>query len=176
MTKIPRGKIVRLIRIVATLIVAYLEGCAVAQQMTVADTPHQNGKVSLLFSPYTRHYDYDAEHKNVLMLGLEREHADARVDGISVFKNSFGQPSVYVYPLGGVYHAVGGIKGLSFKWSAGLIYGYLAPYQNKVPLNYKGLSLAIVPALAYEFMPGWSVQVDVLGTAGLMFQLNAALN
>jgi len=166
----------KLIRIVATLIVAYLAGGAFAQPLTAADTVDQHEKVSLLFSPYTHHYDYDLEHKSVLMLGVEREHLDGWVDGISVFRNSFGQPSIYVYPFGGVYQDIGGITGLSFKWSAGLIYGYVGSYQSKVPLNYKGVSPGLVPALAYEFIPGWSAQVDVLGTAGLMFQLNVALN
>ena len=165
----------KLIRILAAVIVAQLAGHACAQQIMTEGAAEQDKKLSLLFSPYTNHFSYDVEHKNVWMVGVEREHPDGRVDGITVFTNSFGQPSVYVYPWGGVYHAIGGIKGLSFKWSAGLIYGYVDSYQNKVPLNYKGFSPGVVPALAYEFIPGWSAQLDVLGTAGLMFQLNVAL-
>jgi hypothetical protein len=83
---------------------------------------------------------------------------------------------VYAYPWGGVYHAIGGIKPLSFKWTAGLLYGYINPYENKVPLNYQGFSPGLIVALAYEFKPGWSGQLNFLGTAGVMFQLNAPLN
>ena len=110
------------------------------------------------------------------MVGVEREHPDAKLDGFTLFTNSFGQPTVYVYPWGGVYHDIGGINHLSFKWTAGLLYGYKDPYQDKVPYNHSGFSPAVIPALAYEFKPGWSAQVNVLGTAGLMFQLNAPFN
>jgi hypothetical protein len=165
----------KLTRLVATAIVAYLAGHAFAQQTSAAGGVDQEKKLSLMFGPYAHHFTYDAEHKDVIMVGLEREHAAAKLDGIVLFTNSFGQLTVYVYPWGGAYHDLGGIKGLSFKWTAGLMYGYVDPYQDKVPFNYKGLSPAIVPALAYEFSPGWSAQIDLLGNAGLMFQLNVAL-
>lgn len=71
-----------------------------------------------------------------------------------------------------MYHGIYGIQSLSFKWTAGLLYGYKEPYENKVPLNYNGFSPGAIIALEYEFKPGWSAQVDMLGTAGLMFQLN----
>lgn len=165
----------KLIRIAVGLIVCHLAGPAFAQSSAASQT-EQGSRLRLQLSPYTEHFTYDTEHRDVLMIGVEREHPDARIDGISLFTNSFGQPSVYLYPWGGVYHAIGGISRLSFRWTAGLLYGYVAPYQNKVPLNYKGFSPAVVPALAYEFMPGWLAQVDMLGTAGLMLQLSVALN
>lgn len=106
------------------------------------------------------------------MVGLEREHANGKLDGLTLFSNSFGQESVYLYPWGGVYKGIYGIKPLSFKWTAGLLYGYVPPYENKVPLNHNGFSPGAIIALAYEFKPGWSAQVNALGTAALMFQLN----
>lgn len=139
-------------------------------------TKDRGSVLRLQFSPYTRHNTYDADHSDVVLIGLEREHPNASLDGISLFSNSFGQPVVYVYPWGGVYREPGGIRHLSFKWTAGLMYGYREPYENKVPLNYKGLSIAVIPALAYEFRPGWSAQVNLLGTAAVMFQLNMPLN
>ena len=165
----------KLIRIAVGLIVCHLAGPAFAQSSATPQTD-QGSRLRLQLSPYTEHFTYDAEHKDVLMLGLERETVDAKIDGMILFINSFGQPSAYLYPWGGVYHSIAGIKRLSFKWTAGLMYGYKEPYQNKVPLNYKGFSLAAIPALAYEFTPGWSGQVNLLGTAGLMLQLNVALN
>lgn len=165
----------RLIGIVLGLIVAQLASSALAQQPSAWQTGEAN-KLSLLLGPYTYHFTYDPEHKEVLLLGVEREYPDARLDGITVFTNSFGQPSAYLYPWGGAYHAVGGIRGLSFKWTAGILYGYVAPYQDKVPLNYKGFSPAVIPSLAYEFTPGWSGQLNLLGNNALMFQLSVALN
>jgi hypothetical protein len=46
------------------------------------------------------------------------------------------------------------------------------PYENKVPYNHNGFSPGAIVALAYEFKPGWSAQIDLLGTAAMMFQLN----
>jgi hypothetical protein len=127
------------------------------------------------FSPYTLHYTQDDKHKDVLMVGLEREHANAKLDGFTLFTNSFGQPTIYVYPWGRVYRPLSGHEQLSFKWTAGLLYGYKDPYEDKVPLNYGGFSPAIIPAIAYEFKSGWSAQVNFLGTAALMFQLSTPI-
>ncbi len=162
------------IRIIAALIVGYWAATALAQQNPAPDLGAAS-VVRLQLSPYTYHYTYDTEHSDVVMIGLEREYPDARLDGVTLFSNSFGQASVYLYPWGHVYHAIGGIKALSFKWTAGLLYGYKAPYEDKVPLNYKGFSPGFIPALAYEFKPGWSAQLSFLGNAALMFQINAPL-
>jgi hypothetical protein len=42
-------------------------------------------------------------------------------------------------------------------------------------MNYNGFSPAVIPAVVYEFQSGWSVQANILGTAGMMFQLSAPL-
>ena len=165
----------KLIRIAACLIVAQLAGSALAQTASAADSGKGN-LLSLQLSPYTRHNTYDDAHKNVIAVGLEREYPNGKLDGISLFRNSFGQTSAYLYPWGGVYHSIGGIQPLSFKWTAGLLYGYKEPYERKVPLNYKGFSPGAVISLAYELKPGWSAQVNMLGTAAFMLQLNVQLN
>lgn len=165
----------KLIPAMMGLIVAQLVFSAHAESSWWADF----GKDKVLnwqFSPYTHHYTYDSEHRPVVMFGLERAHPDGALDGAALFTNSFGQPTVYVYPWGGVYHPFDGLPRLSLKWTAGLLYGYRQPYEEKVPLNFKGLSPAVIPAVGYDFASGWSAQVNILGTAGLMFQLNAPFN
>jgi len=124
------------------------------------------------FSPLTYHYSQDPEHKPVVMIGLEREHPHGDIDGLALFTNSFGQPTAYWYPWGQSYQDIAGVTGLSVKWTAGLLYGYRAPYESKVPLNFRGLSPALIPAVAYEIKPGYSAQINFLGTAGLMFQFS----
>ena len=164
------------IRIVLGLIVAQLSGTAMAEPGFLSDLKRDK-VVRWQFSAYsTYHYTPSDEHKPVVMVGLEREHPNAKMDGFTLFSNSFGQPTVYVYPWGGIYHDIWGIEHLSFKWTAGLLYGYREPHKDKVPFNYNGLSPGIVPALAYEFRPGWSVQASFLGTAAVMFQVNAPFN
>jgi hypothetical protein len=91
---------------------------------------------------------------------------------MTLFSNSFGQECVYIYPWGQVYKNLFGVQPLSFKWTAGLLYGYKEPYEHKVPMNYKGFSPGLIAAVAYQFPSGWTAQVDTLGTAALMFQIN----
>ena len=158
-------------RVSLFLIVAHLSGHALAEQDFLPELARDK-VLTWQLSPLTYHFSQDEGHKRVVMVGLEREHPSAQLDGVALFTNSFGQPTVYVYPWGGVYRNLGGINHLSFKWTAGLLYGYKAPYADKVPLNFKGFSPVVIPALAYEFKPGWTGQLNFLGVAGLMFQLN----
>jgi hypothetical protein len=179
-----------LIRIVSGLIVAYFAASAVAQvapaavPVPVANPPvampasaakEAGPKLTLMLSPYTYHLNPRPVHKNVYLIGLEREYSNAKLDGLVLFSNSFGQPSVYVYPFGGVCKSVFGVEKLSFKWTAGVIYGYRGEYKDEVA-NLGGFAPAVIPGLAYEFKPGWSAQVNLLGKAAVQFQLNAPLN
>jgi hypothetical protein len=163
------------VRLATLLIVACLAGPSLANQGLLSELARDK-VMTWQFSPLTYHYSEDPEHKPVVMVGLEREHPNAKVDGLALFTNSFGQPTIYIYPWGRTYKSIFGLEHLSFKWTAGLLYGYRQPYENKVPLNFKGLSPVLIPALAYEFAPGWSAQVNILGAAGLMFQLNKPFN
>ncbi|WP_332777298.1 ABC transporter ATP-binding protein [Polaromonas sp.] len=157
-----------------TLLTLSISPMASAQE--AAATPDASGnKIRFQFSPYSRHFTYNSEHAHVFMLGLERERPDRKLDGVAVFRNSFGQPSAFLYPWGERYPSIAGITGLDFKWTAGLLYGYRAPYENKVPLNYKGFSPGLILALSYQITPRLSTQINMLGTAGLMLQLNAEL-
>jgi len=154
------------------LIVAQLACSALAMPDVITNWAAGN-VVHWQFSPLTYHYSEDPEHKRVVMVGLEREHADRSIDGAAFFTNSFGQPTLYLYPWGHTFKSVAGIDKLSLKWTAGVLYGYRAPYENKVPLNFRGLSLALIPAVVYDIKPDWQAQLNILGTAGLMFQLNS---
>ena len=164
----------KLIPLAVALIVAQV-ACGAGARQVDAPEASQNVKLHLQVSPFTYHYTYDEGHKKVIMVGLEREFVSGKLDGLTAFSNSFGQPCVYVYPWGGVWHGVAGVEDLSVKWTAGVLYGYKPPYDNKVPLNQGGFSPAAILAVAYQFAPGWSAQVNMLGTAALMFQLNMAI-
>jgi hypothetical protein len=161
-------------RIGPTLSWLLMTSLVYAEQSIVPSTD-VGPKLQWQYSPYTQHFWPSPEHKKVFVLGLEREHLGDKIDGITFFQNSFGQPSIYLYPWGRIYKNIYGIDRLSFKWTAGLLYGYVEPYEYKVPLNYNGFSPGAIVALAYEFRPGWSFQVDLLGNAGLTFQLNGPI-
>jgi hypothetical protein len=177
-----------LIRIVGSLIVAYFAASAMAQvapaaapaanlpaAVPAAQAKETGPKLTLMLSPYTYHFNPKPTHKDVILVGLEREYASRKLDGAALFTNSFGQPSIYVYPWGGVYKSILGVEKLSFKWTGGIIYGYRGEFKDEVA-NVGGFAPVVVFGLNYEFKPGWSAQVNTLGLAAAQFQLNIALD
>jgi hypothetical protein len=127
-------------------------------------------------APFALHWNRSSEHKNVYLLGIERNQpaapswvaADETIWGVSVFRNSFGQTSAYAY-LGYRWNNLFGYPALSFKMSGGLLYGYKKPYENKVPFNRNGFSPGVIPTVGYKLARNDSAQVGLLGTAGLIF-------
>lgn len=132
------------------------------------------GAWDLVFSPYTLHYNPDEDHKPVVMLGLSKGLEGRWLAGGVIFSNSFGQPSIYVYG-GQRYVSPFGFENWYLQWTAGLLYGYVGEYQDKVPLNYKGFSPGFVPSIGYRFNKYVYGELDFLGTAALMFTLVAPL-
>lgn len=140
-----------------------------------ASTPHTTPTGDtwrVIASPYTYHYSYNPEHRPVHMIGLERQYAGGFVLGGSWFRNSFGQPSAYVY-AGRRFDHVGGYASPFVQLTGGLLYGYKPPFENKVPLNHGGFSPGAVLSLGWQFTPMYSAQVNVLGNSALMFQFSA---
>ena len=123
-------------------------------------------------SPYTWHYHYSPDHRHVYMLGLEKQRADGLVIGGSWFRNSFGQPSAYVY-AGHRFLNFTPYEPLFAQLTAGVLYGYKPPFENKVPLNHNGFSPGAVLSVGWQFTPMISAQVNLLGNAAMMFQVSA---
>jgi hypothetical protein len=130
--------------------------------------PAADKRWDLTLSPYTLHYSDSAEHKPVVLASLDRAVADNRFCGMSLFSNSFGQPTAYVY-VGQRWDNVMGQPQLFAKVTAGIFYGYVGKYKDKVPFNYNGFSPGIIPSLGYAWTPHDSVQMLILGNAALMF-------
>ncbi len=131
-----------------------------------APAPAHRGEIT--FSPYTHHFSNNPEHKKVVLVALDEQLPGDRLCGISFFSNSFGQPSVYVY-AGQQFNNLWGVPQLFAKVTGGIMYGYVSPYENKVPLNHNGFSPAVIPAVGYKLTPHDSVQLQFLGNAALMF-------
>jgi hypothetical protein len=128
------------------------------------------GHPRLALSPWSVHFAPSEEHKPVLALALEWQRDDDWLGGASFFTNSFGQPSGYVYAgqrIGTLFQH----KQLFAQWTAGLMYGYRGAYEDKVPFNNNGFSPGAVVALGWAFDERSSAQVNLLGSAGLMFQI-----
>ena len=136
--------------------------------LAVKGAPEPSHRGEFTFSPYTYHFSNNPDHKHVVLVALDEQLPGGRLCGISLFSNSFGQPSTYVY-AGQQFNRLLGQPGLFLKVTAGILYGYVGQYQNKVPLNRHGFSPAIIPSLGYQLTEQDSVQVQLLGTAGVMF-------
>ena len=131
-----------------------------------APAPTHRGEFT--FSPYTHHWHPSDEHKPVVLVALDEQLPGGRLCGVSLFSNSFGQPTAYVY-AGQQFNQLFGRPEWFLKVTAGVMYGYVGQYQHKVPMNHHGFSPVIIPSLGYKFTEHDSVQVKLLGTAGVMF-------
>ena len=117
-------------------------------------------------SLYTTHYDPKPEHVNdQKMLGFELETGDKQVYGLSVFDNSFGQKSEYLY-MGKKWHSFSSERAY-FKLTGGLLHGYKEPYEDKIPFNELGVAPALVPTLGYQHKL-FAVEFSQLGLAAGM--------
>jgi hypothetical protein len=128
-------------------------------------------ELSFMWGPFTHHFSKSSEHKYVWLVGIEAEYPDQSIAGATYFSNSFGQPSTYIYPFGKIYKNALNVQDLYFKWSAGLIYGYLSPHQDKVPYNRNGFSPGMIPAIGIQ-KKNFSAQINFLYLEGLMLQFN----
>ena len=125
-------------------------------------------KWDLTLSPYTHHWSNNPEHKQVMLVALDSHVSGGRFCGLSLFTNSFGQGSAYVY-VGQQWDNIFGNPKLFTKVSAGLLYGYRGEYKDKIPFNQAGIAPAIIPSLGYAITPKDSAQLFILGNAGLLF-------
>jgi hypothetical protein len=127
-----------------------------------------------VFSPFAVHFSYSSIHKPVVLFGMERERPDGIVWGGAIFSNSFGQPSAYAFG-GQRLYGWSPWAPLYAEWSAGLLYGYVGQYKNKVPLNYNGFSPGLVGGLGWQFTPKFAGQINLLGSSGLIVMMSIEL-
>lgn len=137
-------------------------------EAAMAKPPGDDSRV-LFVSNYTYHWTDSEEHVRVLAMSIQQELVEHRFCGLSLFTNSFGQPSAYVYVGKSWPGFLPAIPHLFASVSAGVLYGYVSPYENKVPGNINGFSPAIVPSLGYQLTPHVAIQTQLLGTAAVMF-------
>ncbi len=132
----------------------------------------QGDRHHLILSPFTQHFRYSPEHEYVWLAGVERQRGDGSLAGAAYFSNSFGQPSAYIYPWGKTFRNLVDDAPLYAKLTAGLLYGYKPPYEDKIPFNFNGFAPAIIPAVGWEFRGRQQVQMNFLGLNGVMLQFS----
>jgi hypothetical protein len=135
-----------------------------------SNSPEPEAGQRWIFSaaPVVYHWTDDPARKYAFVLALERRIAGNRFCGLSLFRNSFGQASAYLY-AGQRWDNLWGNPDLSLKMSAGIIYGYTGEESDKVPYNWNGFSPAIIPSFVYRVTPVETLDLMILGTAGVVF-------
>lgn len=156
-------------------LLAALSSPAMATDWTLCpgiDQPAAEGstepRYEAFFSPYTHHWSHDEEHKPVVALSVSRLLPNDRFCGVSLFRNSFGQPSAYAFVGKNWPGLLPSHPRIYASVTAGIMYGYVGKYKRKVPLNVAGFSPALVPAIGYRFSPNASFELQILGTAAVM--------
>jgi hypothetical protein len=127
------------------------------------------GHWRVLTSPYTYHWKARTDHAHAWALGVERQRDDGWFAGASYFKNSFGQPSAYVY-MGKRWDGWLSQPQLYLAASGGVLYGYRGAYKDKVPFNHNGWSPGALFTAGWQLDKHRSVAVHALGSAGVMLQ------
>lgn len=122
-------------------------------------------------SPFSHHFRTSAEHRYVWALGAEWQRNDDWLAGASYFRNSFGQPSAYLY-VGKRWTSLLGQPALFAQLSGGMLYGYRGQYEDKVPLNNNGFSPGALASLGWQLNKQFAITGHMLGDAGLMIQLS----
>ncbi|HKB84128.1 MAG TPA: sn-glycerol-3-phosphate transporter [Burkholderiales bacterium] len=136
--------------------------------VAAAEDPASDNRLTFVFGPYVRHFHDDPNHNDEPWLtGLEWQPSGSWLEyGAVFFRNSFYQPSVYTY-VGKRWFAGADEQGLFLNVTGGPLYGYRGQYEDKVPFNQHGLTLAIIPGIGYQYRAA-TAQLVFLGTAAIL--------
>lgn len=116
------------------------------------------------------HYDDDDDFSGApLMLAFEVRNSRNRLYGLSLFNNSFGQFSQFVYygwefPLPRLHRYA------RAKLALGIVHGYRDEFEDELALNYGRFAPGLVPAIGFK-KNGLGVDLLVLSNAALMLSV-----
>jgi hypothetical protein len=165
--------------VAATGVFALAHVVAQAQDLKMSTNLAEAGQWTVMASPLTFHYsdinrdESEEKHSYVWLVGAEKMLNERYFAGAAFFSNSFGQPTQYVY-VGAKFRPEPSMPKLFTKISAGVIHGYKPPYDKKIPINTSsGWGLGVIPSIGWDFNDQFAAQLNVLGAAGLMLQMNA---
>jgi hypothetical protein len=127
---------------------------------------------SAQFSPGTWHANYSAEHVHSVAFGVRYSRSGDDFYGLSLFRNSFGQPSAYALYGQRLHGGVPALPKFYVEWTAGIMYGYVGEKSQEVPLNVRGLSPVFTISPGWQITPQLSGQLNVIGTVAVMLQFD----
>ncbi len=100
--------------------------------------------------------------------GLEYHTGDGWSGGLSLFNNSFGQFTQYLY-VGRRFHLWDSRPEIRLNITAGIVHGYRDEFYDTLPIRWGGdWGLGFVPAIGYQ-KRRMGFDVALLGVSGLLF-------
>ncbi len=132
--------------------------------------PHKN-RWLIQTSVWTDHFDTEQAHTNKQnLIGVEWWAANNWIMGAAAFKNSFGQPSQYVY-VGKLWRPWDAVPLVHVKLTGGLLHGYKGEYKDKVPFNSdNGIAPLLLPSIGLSGKR-FTTDLVIFGTAGAMLTI-----
>jgi hypothetical protein len=126
-------------------------------------------------SVYTRHFSYDPRHNDhQALMDLEYWREDNWLAGASWFRNSFKQPTQYLY-VGKLWRPFDTQPQVYVKLTGGVIHGYKDEFRDKIPFNKSGYAPGIIPSIGYSGRR-FTGEFVLFGTSGVMFTFGVFLN
>ena len=114
---------------------------------TAPDAPKHRWLIQA--SVYTDHFNTSTPHQNQLnLVGVEWWTPSNWLMGAAAFRNSFNQPSQYLY-IGKLWRPWDAYPLVHVKLTGGLLHGYKDQYQDRVPFNSSDTHIAplILPSI-----------------------------
>jgi hypothetical protein len=145
---------------------------AAAESKSATDSWLRDGdRIFFQTSVYNKHWSDNPDHvnrNNLINFQIQSNYdrvwgADKTLFGLAFFKNSFGQPSQFLYwgqqwDFNDYFYA---------KFSAGLLHGYKGKFRDKIPFNKLGVAPAVLPTLGMRYKNA-SLEAIILGNSALM--------
>lgn len=153
---------------VSCLLMAILAGSLPSSAATDHPTDGAGERLTLLFGPYMLHFNPQSDHNDIpWFIALEWSSPAGWEAGGAWFQNSYDQPSAYLYG-GRRWNRAAGEGQLFLSLTAGALLGYVKPHDDRIPVNWNGFGLGIIPAFGYQYQRA-SVQFATLGISGVLF-------
>lgn len=117
--------------------------------------------------PASFHFHKRDYNNSLKLVGVEWESPSGWEVGANSFNNSYRQKSEYIY-VGKKFLLYGEPDNhFFFNITAGALIGYRKPYDNKIPINFDGVGLGVIPSLGYKYKRV-NGQFILVGTSAIM--------
>jgi hypothetical protein len=149
--------------------------CWAADAAPVSLTGTDGDRVLLQTSLFSYHFHYDTRHNNHQdLVDLEYWRTDGWLAGAAWFRNSFFQPTQYLY-AGRLWRPLDTFPDAYVKLTGGLIHGYSGQYRDKIPFNGSGVAPALIPSLGWSYRR-FNTELILFGTNGIMLNVGLFLD